>query len=230
MSELVTYNLQDGIATITLTNGKVNAVSPDLIASLNCALDQAEADKAVVIVTGQPGILSAGFDLKVMGTNPQSAINLVANGFALSRRLLAHPTPVIMACTGHAMAMGAFLLLSADYRIGVEGAFNIGLNEVKIGMTMPDTGIALARDRLATHVFQRAVCNSEIFTPQDAVSAGFLDKVVAVEQLATAAFEVALQLQKLNMTAHKNTKRKLRKGLFADMEAGISADRASVAA
>ncbi len=229
MNELATYSLQEGIATITLANGKVNAVSPDLIASVHRALDQAEADKAVVILTGQSGILSAGFDLKVMGTNPQNAINLVADGFTLSCRLLAHPTPVIIACTGHAMAMGALLLLSADYRIGVEGPFNIGLNEVKIGMTMPDTGIALARDRLATNVFQRAVCNSEMFTPQDAIAAGFLDRVVPVEQLTATAFEMATHLQKLNMTAHKNTKHKLRKGLFAAMESGIAADRASVA-
>ena len=229
MNELVTYSLQDGIATLMMANGKVNAVSPDLVTAMNQALDRAEADKAVVIVTGQPGILSAGFDLKVMTSSPQSAIQLVADGFTLSRRLLAHPTPVVMACTGHAMAMGAFLLLSADYRIGVEGPFNIGLNEVKIGMTMPDTGIALARDRLAGPVFQRAVCNAELFTPQGAITAGFLDKVVAIDALEAAALDAAQQLQKLNMTAHKNTKRKLRKDLFAAMEAGINADRASVA-
>lgn len=225
MSELVVYSLQDGVATLTLTNGKVNAVSPELIASFNRALDQAEQAGAVVIVTGQPGILSGGYDLKVMLSGPQNALDLVAAGSTLARRMLAHPQPIIVACSGHAVAKGAFLLLSADYRIGVEGAFNIGLNEVKIGMTMHHVGIALARDRLTPPAFQRAVNNAEMFNPQGALEAGFLDRMVPVEQLLTAAGELAQQLKALNMTAHKNTKRKVRKSLLDALDAAIEADK-----
>lgn len=148
MSNLVSYSQLDGVATLTLAHGKVNAVSPGVIAEFNAALDQAEADGAVVILTGQPGILSGGYDLKVMMSGPQDALDLVASGSTLARWMLAHPQPIIVACSGHAVAKGAFLLLSADYRIGVEGAFQIGLNEVKIGMTLHQVGIALARDRL----------------------------------------------------------------------------------
>ena len=148
MSDLISYQLEDGIATLSLSNGKVNAISPDVIAAFNAALDRAEQDRAIVIITGQPGILSGGYDLKVMTSGPQNAINLVAAGSTLARRMLAHPYPIIVACPGHAVAKGAFILLSADYRIGVEGPFNIGLNEVQIGMTMHHVGIELARDRL----------------------------------------------------------------------------------
>ena len=130
MSDLVQYSLNDGVATLTLANGKVNAVSPAVIEAFNAALDLAQAAEAVVIVTGQPGILSGGYDLKVMASGPQSAIDLVASGSLLARRMLAHPQPIIVACSGHAVAKGAFLLLSADYRIGVEGPFSIGLNGV----------------------------------------------------------------------------------------------------
>ena len=130
MSDLISYQLEDGIATLTLSNGKVNAISPDVIAAFNAALDRAEQDRAIVIITGQPGILSGGYDLKVMTSGPQNAINLVAAGSTLARRMLAHPFPIIVACPGHAVAKGAFILLSADYRIGVEGPFSIGLNEV----------------------------------------------------------------------------------------------------
>src|SRR5690606_5114547 len=111
MSELVTYQLEDGIATLTLNNGKVNAISPDVIAAVNDALDRAVQDRAVVILTGQPGILSGGYDLKVMTSGPQASIALVTAGSTLSRRLLSHPFPVIVACPGHAVAKGAFLLL-----------------------------------------------------------------------------------------------------------------------
>ena len=225
MSELISYHLEDGIATLTLSNGKVNAISPDVIAELNAALDQAVTDRAVVIITGQPGILSGGYDLKVMTAGPKEAVALVTSGSTLARRLLSHPFPVIVACPGHAVAKGAFLLLSADYRIGVDGAFSIGLNEVQIGMTMHHAGIEIARDRLNKVALQRSVVNGEMFSPQGAVAAGFLDVVVSAEELQGAALAAARQLKKINMTAHKNTKLKVRKALLEALDNAIIQDQ-----
>lgn len=226
MSDLIAYHLEDGIATLTLSNGKVNAISPQVIADFNAALDRAEQDRAVVIITGQPGILSGGYDLKVMTAGPEQAVNLVTQGSTLARRLLAHPFPVVVACPGHAVAKGAFLLLSVDYRIGVDGPFSIGLNEVQIGMTMHHAGIELARDRLCKSAFHRSVINGEMFTPQHAVDAGFLDKVVQPEELHAAALEAARQLKKINMKAHKNTKLKVRKALLDTLDNAIELDQA----
>jgi enoyl-CoA hydratase len=225
MSELISYHLEDGIATLTLSNGKVNAISPDVIAEFNAALDQAVTDRAVVIITGQPGILSGGYDLKVMTAGPREAVALVTAGSTLARRLLSHPFPVIVACPGHAVAKGAFLLLSADYRIGVDGAFSIGLNEVQIGMTMHHAGIEIARDRLNKVALQRSVVNGEMFNPQGAVAAGFLDVVVSPEELQGAALAAARQLKKINMTAHKNTKLKVRKALLEALDNAIIQDQ-----
>ncbi|QBR31191.1 MULTISPECIES: crotonase/enoyl-CoA hydratase family protein [Pseudomonas] len=225
MSELIAYHLEDGIATLTLNNGKVNAISPDVIAAFNAALDQAKTDRAIVIITGQPGILSGGYDLKVMTAGPKEAVALVTAGSTLARRLLSHPFPVIVACPGHAVAKGAFLLLSADYRIGVDGPFSIGLNEVQIGMTMHHAGIELARDRLRRSAFHRSVINGEMFDPKSAVDAGFLDKVVAAEELQAAALAAARQLKKINMNAHKNTKLKVRKALLEALDNAIIQDQ-----
>jgi enoyl-CoA hydratase len=225
MSELITYQLEDGIATLTLSNGKVNAISPDVIAAFNAALDQAVLDRAIVIITGQLGILSGGYDLKVMTSSADNAINLVAAGSTLARRMLAHPFPIIVACSGHAVAKGAFILLSADYRIGVEGPFSIGLNEVLIGMTMHNVGIELARDRLRKSAFQRSVINGEMFDPAGALKAGFLDKLVAPDALLATAQAVAQQMKKINMTAHKNTKLKVRKALLETLDAAIEQDK-----
>lgn len=225
MSDLISYQLDDGIATLTLSNGKVNAISPDVIAAFNAALDRAEQDRAVVIITGQPGILSGGYDLKVMTSGPENAINLVAAGSTLARRMLSHPFPIVVACGGHAVAKGAFILLSADYRIGVEGPFSIGLNEVQIGMTMHHVGIELARDRLRKSAFHRSVINGEMFNPQTAVDAGFLDTVVAAEQLLPTAVAAAQQLKKINMKAHKNTKLKVRKALLETLDWAIEEDK-----
>ena len=225
MTELVAYQCENGIATLTLNNGKVNAFSPQLIDDFNAALDRAEQDKAIVIVTGQPGILSGGYDLKVMTSSPQNAVALVTAGSTLARRMLAHPYPIIVACPGHAIAKGAFILLSADYRIGVEGPFNIGLNEVQIGMTMHHAGIELARDRLRRSAFHRSVINGEIFNPEGAMDAGFLDKVVPAEQLMATAVAAAQQMKKINMTAHKNTKLKVRKAFLETLDKAIELDQ-----
>ena len=225
MSQLVGYTLVDGVATVTLTNGKVNALSPEVILGINSALDRAEQDQAVVILTGQPGILSGGYDLKVMKVGPEAARHLVASGSALTLRMLAHPQPIIVACPGHAVAKGAFLLLACDYRIGVAGPFQIGLNEVKIGMTMHQVGLALARDRLTPAMFQRSVVNAEMFSPQAAQAAGFLDQVVAVDELMATAHVVAQQLAQLNPKAHTQTKRKARKVLLDTLAAAIEADK-----
>ncbi|HSO03687.1 MAG TPA: crotonase/enoyl-CoA hydratase family protein [Candidatus Limnocylindrales bacterium] len=225
MSDLMSYDLEDGIATLTLDNGKVNAISPEVIAAFHAALDRAEADGAIVIITGTPGMFSGGYDLKVMMSGPENAIALVAAGSGLARRMLAHPFPIIVACTGHAVAKGSFILLSADYRVGVDGPFRIGLNEVQIGMTMHHVGIELARDRLRKSYFNRSVINAEMFEPQEALKAGFLEAVVEPDALMPAARAMAEQMKKLNMTAHANTKVKARRALLETLDWAIEEDK-----
>lgn len=227
MSELVSYSFSDGIARLGLNNGKVNAISPDLIKAFNGALDQAEQDRAVVVIHGHPGILSGGYDLKIMGSSPAAARELVDAGSKLSRRLLAHPFPVVTMCTGHAIAKGAFLLLSSDYRIGADGPFKIGLNEVAIGMTMHHVGIELSRARLTNSAFNRSVINAELCSPHQAVEAGFLDRVVPADELEAEAMAMAAELTKLNMSAHSNTKLKSRRGLLELLDWAIEEDKAA---
>lgn len=209
--ELVHYQSAEKYAIITIENGKANALSSEVIHQLNNQLDKAEADQKIVILTGTNGMFSGGFDLKVMLQSPQSALDLVTQGSKLSHRLLSFPRPVIVACSGHAIAKGAFLLLSADYRIGVEGDFKIGLNEVLIGMTMHNAGIEIAKGRLTPTYLNRSVNNGEIYNPKDAVTAGFLDKIVPPEHLLPTAIKVAEMFTQLNPKAHKETKLKVRK-------------------
>ena len=225
MSELVSYSFSDGVARIGLDNGKVNALSPAVFEALNAALDRAEQDRAVVVIAGKPGIFSGGYDLKVMTSSADAAKELVSIGSTLSRRLLSHPFPVVTVCTGHAIAKGAFVLLSADYRIGVEGPFKIGLNEVAIGMTMHHAGIELARARLSNSAFNRSVINAEMFSPEQAVEAGFLDRVVPAEELEAEAMAMAAQLTTLNMTAHRNTKLKTRRALLELLDWAVQEDK-----
>ena len=221
---LINLEIEQKIATITLQNGKANALSPQVITELNQALDQAEKEQSVVILTGQPGIFSAGFDLSVMRAGAESALALITEGSKLSRRLLSFPYPVIIASSGHAIAKGAFLLLSADYRIGCSGEFKTALNEVAIGMTMHHVGVELARGRISSRYLSRVILNAEAFSPEESVNAGFIDEVVSPSNLMEVAKAKALELQKLDMKAHANTKLRVRKPLLDALDAAIEKD------
>ncbi len=226
--ELIDFEINENIAIITLKNGKVNAISHQVIAEINSALDKAEATSSAVILTSQPGIFSGGFDLKTMKESSNSAVSLVTAGSTLTRRMLSFPYPIIGACTGHAIAKGAFLLLSCDYRIGCEGSFKIGLNEVAIGMTMHQAGIELARNRVPANYLTRSVINAELFDPETAVLAGFIDTLVKPEQLMATAKAAATQMLTLNMTAHHGTKLKERKDILSALDDAIKIDSAMI--
>jgi len=221
---LVNYHLDDVVATITMDDGKVNALSPAMQAELDKALDQAEADGAVVVLGGRDGVFSAGFDLGVMRGGGDEAVSMVRGGFDLAHRLLSFPTPVVVACTGHAIAMGVFLLLSGDYRVGADGPYKLVANEVAIGMTLPRAAIEILRQRVAPAHFNRAAILAEIYTPSNGVEAGFLDRVVEPSQVLAVSREMALAFSKLDIAAHAATKRRLREQTLAVISGEFAAD------
>ena len=228
MSDFVAYRLEHPICTITLDDGKVNCLSPQMLGEVNAALDRAEKDRAAVVLAGRKGKFSAGFDLAVIGRGGSDAVDMLIDGFRLAERLLSFPMPVVVACTGHALAMGSFLLLSADYRIGADGAHKIGANEVAIGMTMPRFGVEICRQRLAPAHFHRAVICAEIYSPAGAVEAGFLDAVVPEDELIAAARDKATALAGLNMPAHAATKLRARDKALRAVREAIDADEADL--
>lgn len=226
MSDVVTYQLEDSIATIRMDDGKVNALSLQMFSELNAAFDQANTDKSVVVFTGREGKFSAGFDLGALRAGGRDAAALLRSGFELAERILSFPTPVVIACNGHAIAMGVFLLLSGDYRIGVDGPYKINANEVALGLTMPRTAVEICRQRLAPAHFNRAVILAEPYSPVDAVDAGFLDRVVEASELQDVARSTAALLAKLNMDAHTATKLRARDSTLKAIRTAIEADDA----
>ena len=224
MSGLVTYELNDKTATITMDDGKANVISHAMCDELGAAFDQAESAGATVIFKGREGIFSGGFDLKEMSSGPKAANTLVTRGSQLARRIMSFPTPVIGVSTGHCIAMGAFLMLACDYRIGADGAFKTGLNETMIGMTMHSFGIELARYKIPLNYFNRAVINAEIWSPSDAILAGFYDKAAPVEQLDGGAAMAAKMFSQLDMGAFNGTKNKSRKALLELLDECIEID------
>lgn len=225
MSSLIHYEAHDAVSTITFDDGKANAMSPAMLQALNAALDRAQADGNVVLLAGRPGMFSGGFDLAVFKQDPALLLNMLKGGAETAQRLLSFPAPVVVACTGHAIAMGAFLLLSCDVRIGVlDGPFKICVNEVQIGMTVPRFAIEVCRQRLTPAHFNRAVNTAEPYTPQQAVDAGFLDSLVPAAELLPAARAKAVAMSKLVRDAHVATKKRVRESTLNALRVAIDLD------
>jgi enoyl-CoA hydratase len=204
----VSYEFDGTIATIAMDDGKVNALSPDMQAEINGALDKAEADNAsVVILTGNQKVLSAGFDLAVITTPGRASVDMLRGGFELSYRMLSFPKPIVIAAPGHAIAMGLFLLLSGDYRIGVDAPVKLMANEVQIGMTLPWAAVEIMRYRVTPPAFARMLNLADPMPQSEAVAAGVLDLLVPADELMDAARAVATTFAGLNMDAHLGTLR-----------------------
>jgi enoyl-CoA hydratase len=208
--EWVRYELGDGLACIQIDDGKANAFGHALLESLDAALARAEQEAAAVVLAGRSGRFSAGFDLGVMRSGPDASRALVLRGAELALRVFELPKPVVVACTGHAIAMGALLALGGDLRIGARGDFKIGLNEVQIGMTLPWFAVELARHRLERRHFERATTHAELYTPDAAVEAGLLDRCVEPTELLALARSEAARLAQLPSKAFAGTKQRSR--------------------
>jgi enoyl-CoA hydratase len=227
--ENVRYELRGPVALLTMDDGKANALSHDMIDALNQALTRAEEESQAVLLTGRPGRLCAGFDLSVMSAGRQAALELVTKGANLLLRMFGYPRPLVLACTGHAMAAGALLLLASDLRIGARGSFKIALNEVSIGMTLPAFGMELARARLSKRHFTRAVLQSEVFDPEAACDAGYLDETEVPEKLLETALERASALSALKAPAFRSTKDRERGSIIAAVRENLEEDIAQMA-
>ena len=224
MTSPIHYTLQNNIATIRIDDGKRNALSPEVLRELYQALDQAEADRAAIILTGRESVLSAGFDLKVMKRGGTEALNMLRLGYSLPARILRYPHPVIVACNGHVLAMGVFMMLSADYVIGSRGDFKIAANEVAIGMTMPRVAAAMLRHRLEPAAFQRAVTLAQYFDPESALKAGFFDELADPAALMVRAEALVEDATKLDQRAHTESKRRIRKALIRKLRLSAPLD------
>jgi enoyl-CoA hydratase len=210
MTRAVTTTVEDGVAIVRLDDGKVNALSHDVIGQLHKALDQADADATAVCIVGNAKALSAGFDLSVMRGGADGVRQLVGAGGELLMRIYGHPQPTVVAVTGHALAAGALLVLACDTRVGAQGPAKIGLNEVAIGMTLPVFAVELARERLSKRYFTRATIEAELFSPEGALGAGYLDMVVPAEECERTAVDEARRLGELDRRAYAGTKQALR--------------------
>jgi len=210
LTEFIRLTAENGVAHIRMDDGKVNALSRARVDALSEAVSRAAELDQAILISGRAGLFSAGFDLKELTAGPDVALQLLRAGARLCEKLLAHHRPVVSACGGHAYPMGAFLLLSSDERIGAEGDYRIGLNEVAIGIAVPQFALTLARFRLTPAAYSRTATTAHMYSPAEAVGAGFLDFVCPAAQLEARALERVRQLAAYNASAFARTKAAVR--------------------
>jgi enoyl-CoA hydratase len=223
MTQRVRYRVEDRVAHIDLDDGKVNVMSAAMLADIRSALDRAEAGADIVVLrSARPGIFSAGFDLKVFASGDiKGSLEMVKAGAELALRLMLHPLPTIGVMEGHAYPMGTFLLLACDVRLGAQGAHRMGLNEVAIGISPPGFAIELARSRLHPAWLNRTAVLGEMYEPEDALTAGFLDRVVPQDMIDKTLADTVAALRTIHKPSHATAKKRLRRPTAEAMRAAI---------
>ena len=202
-----TLTQHDDVSIITLDDGKANVFSANMSNTINALLDEVPDDKGSLLFTGRPGLFSAGFDLKtISGGDPKAALEMTTAGFKLLSRIYSFPRPVVAASSGHAIALGAFLLCCADYRLGAAGNFIVQANETRNGMAIPTPILEISKSRILKNHWYRAILNAEAYPISDSVDAGYIDEVVEPDELMPKSLEVAKDLATLSHPHYKLTK------------------------
>ncbi len=227
-TEPLSFTLEGTTAVVRMDDGKANALSEAMIDALLASLVRAEKEANAMVLVGRTDRFCAGFDLKVMMSGPDNAKALLRRGSDLLMKLYGLPIPLVIACTGHALAGGALVLLTGDVRIGAEGAFRIGLNEVSIGLPVPVLAMELARDRITATELGRATLESKIYGPDEAARVGYLDVAVPAADVVARAMEEATRLGGLSKMAYGATKSRMRGKTIEHIESTLEADMASM--
>jgi len=206
-NSFATLSQEDEISIITLDDGKANVFSEEMTQAINDCLDKVPTDSGSLIITGRPGMFSAGFDLKVIASGDVPKIKKMSlSGFKLLSRIFSFPRPVVAACSGHGIALGTFLLCCCDYRIGIKGEFLLGANEMKTNMVIPTPILELIKFRISPSHKYRSILGAEMYQLDKAIDAGLMDQVEEAEALMDAAIEKAKDLATMGNPSYTLTK------------------------
>ena len=220
--QLATLTTEGDVSIITLDDGKANVFSSAMSSTINQLLDEVPNDKGALLITGRQGLLSGGFDLKTMtGGEAKDIIEMTVNGFKLLARIYGFSRPVVVASSGHAIALGAFLLCCADYRVGAKGKYLVQANEHRNNMSIPTPILEISKSRISKRHWHRAILNAEAYPIDQSVEAGYLDEVVDEEDLMKRAMEVATDLATLGHPHYQMTKDLDQKDILERINAGI---------
>lgn len=229
MSSRVSVTVENGVAQITMDDGKVNAMSAEMLNELQQAFEDAQQEDAIVVLSGREGLFSAGFDMPTFQRGMGPTVEMIRAGVQVLETILAYPRPVVTVCAGHAYPMGAFLMLAADVRFAVDGPWQIGMNEVAIGLTVPNFALALARHRLTPAAFAR-ITTAAMFEPQQAREHGYVDHVVSAKETSSVVSDELDRLSKLDMTHFPRTKARVNDQVLRNIRDAAESELTALAA
>jgi len=219
---MISLDVKNDIAFIEINDGKANVIDRQKADAFLDALHFATTEAKATVISGVGEKFCAGFDLATIEEGGEPKTEMVLMGFDLLYRLYTHPQPLLAACNGHAIGLGAFILLCCDNRIGIDGDYKIGLPETAGRMPFPPFLVKLLREEMQRSFMTPVALQSQMIDPKTAIKAGFLDMLVAPDQLAAAAEKGASMLMTLPKTQYATNKLALRDSLIGEMRAQIN--------
>ncbi len=221
----VTLTRQHNVAVITIDDGAKNVINHEVLDELEAHWDAVEASAGAAVLAGRPGSFCAGYDIKVMtGNDPSAAAELGRRGGRFAHRLFGSAVPTVAVSTGHAFTIGAVWLACCDLRIGEAGGFKYGMSEVALGVPFSPWPLEPLKARLTPAQQTAALLHSQIYSPEGALDAGFVDQLLPAGEGMGAALEAAARLAALPRDAYARSKRELRRDALAIMAADLGID------
>ncbi len=219
MPEKIHYRLEGRVAHLVMDDGKANTMNLEYFQELSAAILRAEQEARGILIEGRPRFFSAGLDLKHLMAYTDAQRRQVIKGFAdvCMKQLYLSPLPVVACVEGHAMAGGAVLLLCCDKKIGAEGSYNVGLNEVRVGINMPAFLLPLERATLPPQSHTDVILMGKVFDPAGAVTAGILDELAPATAAKDRALEVLKDMMSLPPQAYGATKQDLHSQVLREL-------------
>ena len=217
--------INNGLAILTLDRGRSNAINHQMVKELITAIQTLENDTSVggLIITGKPGFFSSGIDLiEAYEYNEEQSRGLWTDFLSLQRSLVAFKKPMVAAISGHSPAGGCVLAICCDYRVMAEGSFIIGLNEIPVGIIVPDSVATLYSFWLGQRRAYQYLMEGKLLKVNEALEVGLVDEISASESLLTTAERKIRTYMQLNQVTWSQSKLNLRHELITKLSADQS--------
>lgn len=220
----------DAIRELRLNRPPVNALSPELIAAFLQALEAApQEDKRALVISGQPGMFSAGLDVPALLKLDRRSMNALWRDFyRLLGTIASSPIPIAAAITGHAPAGGTVLALFCDWRVAPQGDWKIGLSEVQVGLPLPPVILSALRRLVGARHAERLAVSGLLVSPREAAALGLVDEVVHSEQVVSHASRWCEGLLALPRAAMELTRSQARADLVGEFARDVDQELAQV--
>jgi 3,2-trans-enoyl-CoA isomerase len=216
----IQLTIENHLATITLDRGRSNPINHQMVIELTVCVKSLENDPQVggLIITGKEGFFTSGVDLiEAYGYNEQQIRNFWTDFLKLQTVLTGFKKPMVAAISGHSPAGGCIIAICCDYRVMAEGEYIIGLNEVPVGIVVPDVVFDLYSMWIGQRKAYQSLLEGKLFKVNEAKEIGLIDEVSSSTELLAVAGNKIRAYMKLNPVTWTESKLNLRKALIKKM-------------